>query len=225
MAETCLLEEAVEFAENQEPRCPCVLLLDTSGSMHGAAITALNEGLRAFQQDLARDALASLRVEVAIVTFDSSVTVVQDWVTADRFQPPTLPARGATHMGAAIHRALDMLGDRKASYRANGVAYYRPWAFLITDGEPQGESQEVVQQAALRIREEELSRRIAFFAVGVERANLARLAEIVTTRPPVKLKGLNFTDLFLWLSASMQRVSHSRPEEQVALPPPGWATV
>ena len=74
-------------------------------------------------------------------------------------------------------------------------------------------------------REEELSRRIAFFAVGVERANLARLAEIVTTRPPIKLKGLNFTDLFLWLSASIQRVSHSRPGEQVALPPPGWAAV
>jgi len=225
MTETCLLEEAVEFAENQEPRCPCILLLDTSGSMQGAAITALNEGLRAFQQDLANDSLASLRVEVAIVTFDSSVTVVQDWVTADHLQPPRLPARGATHMRAAIHKALDMLGDRKAIYRANGVAYYRPWVFLITDGEPQGESAEVVQQAALRIREEETSRRIAFFAVGVERANLARLAEIVTMRPPVKLKGLNFTDLFLWLSASMQRVSHSRPEEQVALPPPGWATV
>src|SRR5207237_2832842 len=90
MTETCLLEEVVEFAENQEPRCPCILLLDTSGSMQGAAIAALNEGLRAFQQDLANDSLASLRVEVAIVTFDSSVTVVQEWVTADRFQPSTL---------------------------------------------------------------------------------------------------------------------------------------
>jgi uncharacterized protein with von Willebrand factor type A (vWA) domain len=27
------LEDAVEFAENPDPRCPCVLLLDTSGSM------------------------------------------------------------------------------------------------------------------------------------------------------------------------------------------------
>ena len=114
MTETCLLEEAVEFAENQEPRCPCILLLDTSGSMQGAAIAALNEGLRAFQQDLANDSLASLRVEIAVVTFDSSVAVAQDWVTADRFRPPTLPARGATHMGGAIHKALDMLGDRKA---------------------------------------------------------------------------------------------------------------
>jgi uncharacterized protein YegL len=118
-----------------------------------------------------------------------------------------------------------MLGERKAIYRANGVAYYRPWVFLITDGEPQGESAEVVQRAAQRIREEEDARRIAFFTVGVERANLTRLAEIVPTRPPVKLKGLNFTDLFLWLSASIQRVSHSRPGEQVALPPPGWAAV
>jgi uncharacterized protein with von Willebrand factor type A (vWA) domain len=29
------------FADNPEPRCPCVLLLDTSGSMGGAAIRQL----------------------------------------------------------------------------------------------------------------------------------------------------------------------------------------
>ena len=34
------LADAVEFAENQEPRCPCVLLLDTSGSMEGRPIAA-----------------------------------------------------------------------------------------------------------------------------------------------------------------------------------------
>lgn len=33
MDETPKLEGAVEFAKNPEPRCPCVLLLDTSGSM------------------------------------------------------------------------------------------------------------------------------------------------------------------------------------------------
>ena len=29
---------ATEFAENPEPRCPCLLLLDTSGSMAGKPI-------------------------------------------------------------------------------------------------------------------------------------------------------------------------------------------
>ena len=42
MAEATRLEDAVEFAENPEPRCPCILLLDTSGSMQRAPIAALN---------------------------------------------------------------------------------------------------------------------------------------------------------------------------------------
>ena len=33
--------EASEFADNPEPRVPCVLLLDTSGSMTGQPITEL----------------------------------------------------------------------------------------------------------------------------------------------------------------------------------------
>jgi uncharacterized protein with von Willebrand factor type A (vWA) domain len=35
--------DGVEFAENPEPRCPCVLLLDTSNSMSGKRIDELNK--------------------------------------------------------------------------------------------------------------------------------------------------------------------------------------
>lgn len=218
------LEETVEFAENPEPRCPCVLLLDSSGSMQGAAIEALNAGLQTFKNDLARDALASRRVEVAVVSFNNEITVVQDFVTVDRFEAPTLTAQGMTHMGSAIHAALDMIHVRKAQFRAHGIAYYRPWIFLVTDGEPQGEPDEVITHAAERIREAEAARRVAFFAVGVEGADMARLTEI-SVRTPVRLIGLNFVEMFIWLSASMQRVSQSRRDEQVALPPAGWGTV
>ncbi|MGN6627624.1 MAG: hypothetical protein ACTHLN_13480, partial [Tepidisphaeraceae bacterium] len=38
-----------DFAENPEPRCPCVLLLDTSQSMFGQPIQELNEGLIAYK--------------------------------------------------------------------------------------------------------------------------------------------------------------------------------
>jgi len=55
------LDDAVEFAENPEPRCPCVLLLDTSGSMQGVPIDALNDGLQTFRDDLIRDELAKKR--------------------------------------------------------------------------------------------------------------------------------------------------------------------
>lgn len=224
MPELLKLEDAVEFAENPEPRCPCVLLLDTSGSMNGAAIEALNEGLQVFKEELNRDNLAKKRVEVAIVTFNFEVNVAQEFVTADSFEPPTLVAQGLTHMGSAIHLGLDMIEARKAQYRANGVNYYRPWVFMITDGEPQGELDTIVEQAAQRIKDDEANKRVAFFAVGVEDANIERLSEIVV-RNPLKLKGLNFQEMFIWLSASMQRVSQSKPDDQVALPPPGWGAV
>ncbi|MBW4663798.1 MAG: VWA domain-containing protein [Chroococcus sp. CMT-3BRIN-NPC107] len=218
------LEDAVEFAENPEPRCPCVLLLDISGSMQGEAINALNEGLKTFKEELNRDNLAKKRVEVAILTFNSDVNVVQDFITADQFEPPTLQAQGLTVMGSAIHKGLDMVSSRKAQYSASGVAYYRPWIFLITDGEPQGEPDSLIEQAAQRIKEDEANKRVAFFAVGVEGANMTRLAQIVA-RSPLKLVGLNFQEMFIWLSASMQRVSQSRMDEQIPLPPPGWGVI
>src|SRR4029079_17686128 len=65
----------VEFAENPDPRCPCVLLLDVSASMQGPSIGALHEGLQAFQREVSRDAVPARRVEVAIVTFGTGAEV------------------------------------------------------------------------------------------------------------------------------------------------------
>jgi uncharacterized protein YegL len=216
------LEDAVEFAENPEPRCPCVLLLDTSGSMQGEPLEAMLAGLEAFRFDLAVDPLAARRVEVAVVAFDNRIQVVQDFVSPDRFEIPLLSAEGMTHVGAAIEKALDMVEERKARYRAFDVAYYRPWIFLVTDGEPQGEPPEAVARATSRLREAEARKQVAFFAVGVENANMQALAKIAT-RQPLRLKGLDFREMFVWLSRSMQSVAHSRPDETVKLAPTGWA--
>ena len=224
MSDTLRLDEVVDFAENPEPRCPCVLLLDTSGSMQGAPIDALNQGLLSFKDELTKNSLASRRVEVSIVTFDSNINVVQDFVTADQFTPPILTAQGLTTMGAGINKSLDLIQERKAQYRSNGVAYYRPWIFMITDGEPQGEPEELIEQASQRLQSDESNKRVAFFSVGVENANMTRLSQL-TVRTPLKLNGLNFVEMFVWLSASMSAVSHSKVDEQVALPPIGWGSV
>jgi uncharacterized protein YegL len=214
--------EASEFAENPEPRVPCVLLLDVSGSMSGQPIAELNEGLVTLKDTLFADSLASKRAEIAIVTFGGSVNTIQDFVTAEHFQPPQLQASGGTPMGQAIFAGLDMIAQRKGMYRSNGVSYYRPWIFLITDGGP--DPDDPWRAAAERVKEGEASKSFAFFTVGVENANLGVLAKIAT-RAPVKLKGLNFRDLFLWLSQSMQAVSQSSPGDKVSLPPAGWAEI
>src|SRR2546426_10990235 len=93
-----------EFVDNPDPRCPCVLLLDVSGSMNGEPIRRLNEGIRAFKDELSADPLAARRVEVAIVAF-GPVIVAQDFITADSFQPTELQTQSDTPMGAAIEKA------------------------------------------------------------------------------------------------------------------------
>jgi uncharacterized protein YegL len=161
-------------------------------------------------------------VEVAILKF-GKVELVQNFVIVDQFTPPNLKAEGATPMGEAIESALDLLEERKAFYRANGIDYYKPWVFLITDGSPT----DSWQNAAERVRKAEMEHKLNFFAVSLEGADMNILAQISPPqRPPIKLNDLNFSSLFVWLSSSMEQASISKQGEDVVLPPiTGWSQV
>ncbi|CAI2122026.1 Uncharacterized protein encoded in toxicity protection region of plasmid R478, contains von Willebrand factor (vWF) domain [Serratia fonticola] len=212
--------ETNDFASNPEPRCPCVLLLDVSGSMNGRPLDALNAGLATFRDELSADVLAMQRVEVAIVTF-GPVKVEIPFTSASNFYPPILQAQGDTPMGTAITQALNMVEDRKRDYRANGISYYRPWIFLITDGAPTDSWIE----AATAIRDGEMSKKFAFFTIGVKGADMNTLKQL-SVRDPLALDGLKFRELFSWLSTSLSSVSRSTPGTDVQLEAPkGWASV
>ncbi|MCI0663772.1 MAG: hypothetical protein L0220_22150 [Acidobacteria bacterium] len=237
-----------EFVDNPEPRCPCVLIMDTSGSMndlkqlsrttltpvqkvlhdsgpHGAIkpIDELNTGLTAFKQELMEDELAIKRVELSLITF-GPVKIVTDFQSPDLFHPPRLNAEGDTPMGAAIEKGIELVRDRKVSYRQNGISYYRPWIFLISDGEPTDKW----NHAADLVRAGEQAKAFAFFAVGVEGANFDILTRI-SVRRPLRLEGLRFREMFMWLSSSLGSVSRSTPGDDVPLDnpavPEGWAAI
>jgi len=139
MSETNVSEQVPfgtdSFADNPEPRCALMLLLDTSGSMGGAPIRELNDGVATLKQGLTEDALASKRVEVGIISF-GPVKIESPFHTVTNFFPPVLHASGDTPMGEAIRQGIEMLKQRKAEYRAAGISFFRPWIFLMTDGCP-----------------------------------------------------------------------------------------
>ncbi len=217
-----IIPQDPQLLEGDQQRCACVLLVDTSGSMQNlipetgtSAIEELNRGLVTFQEQLQADSLSRKRVDVAVVTFDSDVTVVQPFISATDFHAPWLTASGGTAMAGGISKALDIIAVRKQEYRNAGIVPYRPWIFMITDGKATG-----LDEVAAQLRAEEDRKGVVFFAVGVHGASMESLQQLAGEKKTFELKGLNFQGLFSWLSASLKKASSGIPGQQMALERP-----
>lgn len=187
----------------------CALLLDTSGSMAGAPIQKLNEGLRLFKENVSKDPMARDRVDVALVTFDSSVQVLQDFVPVTKMDTPMLTPGGRTMMAEGVLKALELVQTRTSLYQAMGTPYHNPWIFMITDGASMSE-EEAMQNAVARVTEAQNGRngKLTFWAIGVgdyDSTELYRLTDMV-----VELDNVDFCTIFDWLSTSMTQIANSR---------------
>ncbi|SFJ42884.1 vWA domain-containing protein [Thermoflavimicrobium dichotomicum] len=208
-----------ELIENPTARVPICLVLDRSGSMSGEPIAELNKGVQLFIQSIRRDDIAAAAAEIAIVSFgDEAPRKELDFGSIERQKVPYLTASGLTPMGAAVNMALDMLELRKKMYQQTGVDYYQPWMVLMTDGAPTDD----ITQAAERSTQLALARKLTVFPIGIgPHADLSALKQFSPRRDPARLKGLNFSLFFEWLSKSVSAVSQSTPGERIPLPKTG----
>lgn len=205
---------------NTERRCPVVLLQDTSSSME-PHIHRVNEGLQMLHADLLLDDLASQRVELAVVSF-GPVRLVQDFVTVDQWLPPRLHASGGTPLGEALRFAIQQLRHRKRAYREAGIAYYRPWIWLVTDGAPTDRWEDSLDDVQAEIK----SGGIEMFTIGTDNADMNVLRRISAPRPPVYMKEAKYREMFVWLSQSLKPVSRSEFGGSLDLPPPSsWGEI
>jgi uncharacterized protein YegL len=213
----------VVLTDNTSQRLPCVLVLDGSGSMGGQPIDELNAGLKILENELKNDDTASQRVQLLVICFggDDEIEVVDDWKDALDFTAPTIEASGRTPLGAAMQTALEKIEAQKENYRAHDIPYNRPWIFLITDGEPTDLDWE---DAAANCRRAEDDNKVVIFAIGTEDADFDALKQF-SNRAPVKLDGLKFKELFLWLSRSASSGSKASQDTDVQLPAVDWGTV
>lgn len=213
-----------ESPENYEQKCCCALVLDVSGSMDGAPITELNEGLQEFYKDIQTDSTTANRLEVAVVEFSDSVNTLIDPSLAANFSMPQLTTKGSTKLVDGVREGIKVVLSRKAWYKQTGQPYYRPWVILITDGAP--DSDQDVTGLASEIRNSMSKKEFFFFAIGVQGADINMLTNISDpSMPPAKLQGLKFSEFFKWLSASMTTVTNSKDGDKVNLPSPtDWIT-
>jgi len=207
-----------EVPENHEQKCPCVLVLDVSGSMSGKPIKQLNEGLKEFQQEILNDETASDRLEIAIVTFGSTIEEVQSFSLLEKFDMPELHINGSTRLVDGAREGLRLIEERKKWYKETGQTYYRPYVILMTDGNPDGGQD--ISGLTKEVNEGVNNKSFNFWAFGVENANMEMLENISHPEfKPMKLKGVDFVNFFKWLSSSMSAITASHEGESVDISP------
>ena len=198
-------ETQQDLIDNPSPRCPVALVLDTSGSMDGAPMDALNAGAQLFIEEVKAHDLARWSVDLAVYTAGGQAQCLQEFIGIEQIGGiAPLHASGQTPLGTAVGMALNDLEARKQAYRDNGVPYYQPWLVIISDGSPT----DSWQDAAQRARQLAEKRKLVSLPVGVDGADLRILSQF-SNKPAVALQGLKFAEFFQWLSASMARVSAS----------------
>ena len=211
---------AFEFAKNTEQRCPCVLVLDCSGSMQGRCIDEINSAIVRFSDDLRSDDLASKRVDIALITFGNEVRVVHDFTSAQSFVPQRMVAAGATPLGEAVCQAVQLIERRKASMKNAGIPHYRPWLVVMTDGEPTDRNSHFWQTACQLVSAGVDAHKFTFFPLITEDGNKAFVQQLSPRSVVRGLSSHKFSEFFLWLTGTLLAVSRSQIGGQAVLPPP-----
>lgn len=233
-----------DLLTNPTPRVPVCLCLDTSGSMSAvegdcvqtgktvyrdgkkwnlvtggtSRIEELQRGVEEFYKAVLDDEMAKYSVEICIVTFDDDAKCVVDFSSVERqSEPPTLTLKDNTHMGEGVNLALDLLEARKDEYKKIGIDYYQPWLVLMTDGQPNGDSDELAK-AIERTTDLINQRKLTIFPIGIgDGADMEILNRFSPTTPAMKLQGLKFQEFFAWLSQSVSATLQSIPGELIEL--------
>ncbi len=206
-----------EQPENYEQKCPCVLVLDTSSSMDGDPINDLNSGLEILFSETKTDAIASQRLEFAVITFDSEVRVAQSFRSVRHTELGKLEARRSTKLVDGVREGIKHIEARKAWYSENSQNYYRPYLVLITDGYPDDDQDIAGLEAELRAGVND--KHFIFWAFGVSGADMEMLGKLSGEAVPKFIKDADFKNFFLWLSRSMAAISKSKKGDKVDLSP------
>ncbi|HFK5510348.1 VWA domain-containing protein [Elizabethkingia anophelis] len=195
-------------------------LLDTSGSMHGESIQALNNGFNGLISMLRTDPQAMDSLHISVITFDREVKNLIPLIDLASFQPVEIkcPESGPTHTGEALEMVHNLVSKELIKGSVNKKGDWRPLLFVFTDGKPS----DIQKYRKLIPKIKALDFSVIVGCAAGPKAEVNYLQEL--TNNVVKLDTTDsntLTTFFKWVSSSIETGNKSQGTgESLTLPPP-----
>jgi uncharacterized protein YegL len=201
-------------------RLPVYLLLDTSGSMRGEPIEAVNTGIRVMISALRQDPHALESVHASIITFDSEAKIIFPLTALDELQLPliTTPQSGPTHLGLALETLVQQVTSEIRHSSEEQKGDWAPYLFIMTDGKPS--DRQLFDQQCPKVRSIGFASIIGCVAgPKVSKDDMEPLCDHIVTLDT--MDSASFTSLFKWVSAAISSGNRSMGTScNAPLPPP-----
>ena len=201
-------------------RLPVYFLLDTSGSMRGEPIQALNNALSGMVNTLRSDAQALDSLWISIVTYDREVKEIAPLTELVSFQLPeiTCPQSGPTNTGAGLEYIIQQVKKDVIKGSSTQKGDWKPLLFVFTDGKPS--DLQLYREKIIEIKNLNFGA-VVGCAAG-PKADDVILKEL--TDNVVHLDSADSSTLkqfFKWVSETIEQGNKSQGTgENLALPPP-----
>ena len=195
-------------------------LLDTSGSMNGEPIHALNNGFGGLISMLRQDPQAMDSLYISVITFDREVKNLVPLVDIASYQDIeiTCPESGPTHTGEALELVHRLVATELVKGSAERKGDWKPLLFIFTDGKPS--DLQKYREWIPKIKSLDFG--VIVGCAAGPKAEVSFLQEL--THDVVKLDTTDsntLTTFFKWVSSSIEMGSKSQGTgEHVQLPPP-----
>ncbi len=201
-------------------RLPVYFLLDTSGSMFGEPIQALNNALSGMINTLRSDAQALDSLWISIVTFDREVKELVPLTELVNFQLPeiTCPQSGPTNTGKGLELIYQKVTAEVRKGTDTQKGDWRPLFFLFTDGKPS--DIQLYREMIPKIKALHFGAMVGCAAGQL--ADDSLLKELTGTVVHLDTADTNtLRQFFKWVSDTIEQGNKSMGTvESVALPPP-----